>query len=148
MIVYSPSFFGLKRGFRQEDPLCPFIFIICSKFMSRLLFHKVARGRLNWIKVIQKALAISWLIYADDIVISCLANKINAQVMLRCLVQYRSWSEQEVIKDKSNILFSPSAKVQDRMEVRCSSLIDMGTSAIYLGNFMVLDRRKIKEFGS
>lgn len=49
--------------------------------------------------------AISYLPYANDFLISCWANKENAQVMVNCLELYCSWSGQAINTEKSSVFF-------------------------------------------
>lgn len=94
-----------NRCLRQEDPLSLFLFIISVQIFTRLLNKKKNLGNSN-IKINRGTLAISHLLDADDILISCRANKDKVATVMKALNCYRAWSGQEPNKEKSNILFS------------------------------------------
>ncbi|XP_060965096.1 uncharacterized protein LOC133034093 [Cannabis sativa] len=54
--------FAPRRGIRQGDPLSPYIFILCSEVLSRLLFAREESGSLEGVKVSRHGPAISHLI--------------------------------------------------------------------------------------
>nr|XP_048330864.1 uncharacterized protein LOC125422764 [Ziziphus jujuba var. spinosa] len=139
--------FQPERGIRQGDPLSPILFILCSEILSRLLLKEEDQDRLHGIKVDRNAPAISHLMYADDLIISCRANPRDATIIKECLSYFCSWSGQEVNEEKSNIFFSRSTPRKAKMAIKeILGFKDLGTSAIYLGNSLVFGRNKTKEF--
>lgn len=98
--------FSPKRGLKQGDPLFPILFILCSEILSRIPVKEEEQGRLHGIKVAWNAPAISHLMYADDLLITCRANPSEAIVVKECLNRFCSWSSQSVNVEKSNIFFS------------------------------------------
>ncbi|KAH7514410.1 hypothetical protein FEM48_Zijuj11G0086700 [Ziziphus jujuba var. spinosa] len=139
--------FQPERGIRQGDPLSPILFILCSEILSRLLLKEEDQDRLHGIKVDRNAPAISHLMYADDLIISCRANHRDATIIKECLSYFCSWSGQEVNEEKSNIFFSRSTPRKAKMAIKeILGFKDLGTSTIYLGNSLVFGRNKTKEF--
>lgn len=67
---FSPS-----QGLRQGDPLSPFLFILGSEVLSRLLLLEEERGFIHCVKVNRAAPSILHLLFADDIMIFVRANR-------------------------------------------------------------------------
>lgn len=54
------------RGIRQGHPLSPYLFILASEGLSRLLKYVEAEGIIQGIKIAKKVSSITHLMYADD----------------------------------------------------------------------------------
>ncbi|XP_062166910.1 uncharacterized protein LOC133873195 [Alnus glutinosa] len=93
--------FRPSRGLRQGDPLSPFLFIIGTEALSRLLHH-----HLRGFSVSRDNLAINHLLFADDLVIFTSATSSEASRIKICLDKYSLCSGQSINISKSNILFS------------------------------------------
>ncbi|GLT65412.1 hypothetical protein SLA2020_378470 [Shorea laevis] len=115
--ISSPSFsilingspfghFSPARGFRQGDPLSPFLFILGSEVLSRLLFKEEAAGCLKGLKIARRCPAISHLLFADDLLIFGRASISEAACIKACLAKYSTWSGQSINANKSSIFFS------------------------------------------
>ena len=52
-----------SRGIRQGDPFSPYLFILCSEVLSRLITREVGEGRITGIKLGPEASIISQLYY-------------------------------------------------------------------------------------
>lgn len=109
--------FNLGRGLRHGDPLSPFLFILCSEILTRMLANEEMNGSLHDIKINRNAPAVSHLMYAYGILIMCRANRNDVVVVKRCFDKYGSWSRQEANLLKSNILFSKNCNRKDRKEI-------------------------------
>lgn len=70
---FCPSFIP-SRGLRQGDLLSPYLFIIGSKILTRLVNREVSRNNLSAFKVSNLAPPISKLCYADDAILFCKAK--------------------------------------------------------------------------
>jgi hypothetical protein len=103
-VLLNGSPFGLfspSRGLRQGDPLSPFLFIIGSEVISRLL-HSSLRG----FKIARACPPLSHLLFAGDLVIFTHATSGEATIIQTCLDKYCSWSGQSVNIHKSSLQFS------------------------------------------
>jgi hypothetical protein len=73
---------------RQGDPLSPYLFILCSEVLSRLITREVGEGRITSIKLGPEAPIISQLYYADDVLLFCGAKVAEMEVVLSCINKY------------------------------------------------------------
>ena len=63
-----PSFIP-SQGIRQGDPISPYLFILGSEVLCRLINREISLGQLSAVKVSGNAPSISKLCYADDLII-------------------------------------------------------------------------------
>ncbi|XP_020243282.1 uncharacterized protein LOC109821509 [Asparagus officinalis] len=110
----SSGFFKSNRGIRQGDPLSPYIFVLVMEFWSVSMELATLIGKIQNIKK-NKDLQVSHLLFADDMLVFCRANKRSFQginILLDSLANNtglninRSKRRLELIK---SILFSTTA---------------------------------------
>lgn len=65
----STRYIQPQRGLRQGDPMSLFLFLMCAEGFSALLLRREERGSLHGILVVQDAVPLSHLFFADDAVI-------------------------------------------------------------------------------
>jgi hypothetical protein len=90
-ILINGSPFGLfcpKRGLRQGDSLSPFLFILGTEVLSRLLFKEEALGNIKRFKISINAPAIHHLLFANDLLIFGKATPKEANNIHSCLEKY------------------------------------------------------------
>jgi hypothetical protein len=115
--ITSPSFsilingspFGLfnpQRGLRQGDHLSPFLFILGSEVLSRLLIRQESQDLLKGIKIARNCSPIFHLYFADDLIMFVKATSSEANILKSVLDQYCYWSRQAINTLKSFIHFS------------------------------------------
>ncbi|KAF3455230.1 hypothetical protein FNV43_RR05678 [Rhamnella rubrinervis] len=104
-------------------------------------------GRIQCIKLSKAVLAVSHLLYADDMLLSCKANNINAANLNNSLSKYSMWFGQQSNPDKSNIFFSPRTKSVIRKKVNVIlGFKEMGARVVYLGNALLFSHKRAKEY--
>lgn len=77
-----------SRGLHQGDPISPYLFILCSKVLSRLLLREERRGCLKGIQMVRNAPSISHLLFAYNLLLFSKATPWEAISLNACLDKY------------------------------------------------------------
>lgn len=99
-----------SRGIRQEDPLSPYLFLLCTEVLVSLLNQSALNNGLRGIQVHRGTPIINHLLFTDDSIIFCKANKANSQSLLEILYKYERASGQLINIEKTKKVFSQSIK--------------------------------------
>ena len=130
----TPSF-KPHRGIRQGDPLSPYLFILCSKILSRLILRAEAKGDIHGIEIARGAPSVSHLMFVDDTFLFCRATGQEMEAIKQCLSPYETWSGQKVSLEKSSLLFSPNSSQELKALIHnTSGMGPMKKDERYLGN--------------
>ena len=93
LINDSPfSFFKPNRGVRQEDPLSPFLFVLATEVLSRLIEREVSNNKIIGYKLALDLMPITHLQFADDLFLFAQANEENIESIKACLETFAGWS--------------------------------------------------------
>ena len=87
------SHFIPSKGLRQGDPLFPYHFILCQEVLSMILEKECVEGRISGVKASIGGLAITHVMYADDIVLFSKAKRSEAMSIKDCQYKYCKWSD-------------------------------------------------------
>ena len=63
-----------SRGIRQGDPLSPYLFLLCSKGLNRLIQGVVREDKIRGFSLCKNEPQISHLFFADDTLLFCKAK--------------------------------------------------------------------------
>jgi hypothetical protein len=143
------AIFFPERGLRQGDPLSPFLFILGSEVLSRLLFKEESLGNINGLKIFRNNPAINHLLFADDLLIFGKANLKEASSIKSWLEKYCLWSGQTINNDKSSIRFSKNTN-----SIIASKILDIipfstnSPNPIHLGLPILIGNSKKEAFQS
>ncbi|XP_013658904.1 uncharacterized protein LOC106363756 [Brassica napus] len=130
----SHGFIKPERGIRQGDPLSPFLFILCAEALVNSLNIPEATGRIQGIKLSPACPSVHHLLFADDSLLMCKANSMEATEILECLKNDGEASGQVINLQKSSIIFG--AKVPDNIKEEVKNVLGIvqeGGEGSYLG---------------
>ncbi|KAL9685059.1 hypothetical protein QQ045_022505 [Rhodiola kirilowii] len=105
------------RGLRQGDPISPYLFLLCSEWLSMRIEADIQMRRMKGTRICRGAPVLSHLFFADDSIFFLKATKQNARVLKANLEDYETISGQKINFDKSEIVFSGNVQEEDKMEI-------------------------------
>ncbi|XP_057808444.1 uncharacterized protein LOC131022920 [Salvia miltiorrhiza] len=104
-----PPLFGsgssCSRGVKQGDPLSPILFGLANEVLSRLLLDVGDGGLIACMRMSRSLLFPSHLLYANDVLLFCKAERRSCRMIESILLIYASVSGQFCNKAKSTIYF-------------------------------------------
>ena len=127
--------------------MSPYLFLICAKGFTSLLAREEFEGRLHGVALCRNAPSITNLLFANDSLIFCQANKDEVQVVSNTLQLYAKASGQCINLEKSSIYFNSNVSVEqkawiiDKLKVK-----EMERFDTYLGLPTLIGRRKYETF--
>ncbi|KAL5559056.1 hypothetical protein UlMin_035267 [Ulmus minor] len=81
-----------KRGLQKGDPISPYIFILCTEVLSRLLLKKAEGGDIYSFKLTRGGPRLHHLLFTDDVFLFGKACEGKARQFKECLDLFCSWS--------------------------------------------------------
>jgi len=111
------EFVRKNRGLRQGDPISPYLFLFCAEALSHPLKHAIESGRILGHKVCALAPSASRLLFANDSLIFCKANRDQALVIKEILAYYENASGQQVNYSKTCVVFNRCTQQSSKDEV-------------------------------
>ena len=95
-----------SRGIRQGKPLSPYLFLLCSEGLHRLIQRAANLGEIKGVSICRNGPKLTHLLFADDSLLFCRATKEDCQKVLEILSSYERVSGQKLNRAKT---FSSSA---------------------------------------
>ena len=140
-----PSFTP-SRGIRQGDPISPYLFILGSEVLMRLINREISLGHLSAVKVSSNAPYISKVCYVDDLILSYKAKMFELNVLKRFLEKYCYWSGQVISVEKSGVLPSKGVSQQLLNQIKsCWGINKLPPNSKYLGVPLFLSASSSKD---
>ena len=88
------------RGIRQGDPLSPYLFLLCSEGLHRLIQSTTSRGDIKGVSICRNGSKLTYLFFADDSLLFCRASLNDCQRVIEILSTYERVSGQRLNKEK------------------------------------------------
>lgn len=114
------DWFKPSRGVRQGDSISLYIFVLCVERLSRVIGRAVENGEWRFIRLFRQGPTLSYLFFADDLVVFAKASVEKLRVVMRCLDLFCRSSRQRVNHQKSQILVS--ANVENSLALSLSQI--------------------------
>ena len=75
------------RGIRQGDPLSPFLFLLCTEGLHRLISKVESEGAIHGFGLSKRSPKLTHLLFTDDSLLFCGSNRSECQKVLEILAQ-------------------------------------------------------------
>jgi hypothetical protein len=122
------------RGIRQDDPLSPYLFILCAEGLSTLLHKAERNGTITGLAIAKGGTKINHLFFADDSLLFCKANFMEWGNIQEILDIYEKASGQKLNREKPSIFFSKNTKEEFKEYIASISGVSITTQfEKYLG---------------
>ena len=99
-----------SKGLRQGDPLSPYLFLLCSEGLNRMLQQADSNDTTRGFSLCKRGPKISHLFFADDTLLFCKASMADLQAIQVILALYEEASSQKLNREKTTIFFSKAVK--------------------------------------
>ncbi|XP_016171573.1 uncharacterized protein LOC107613893 [Arachis ipaensis] len=98
--------FKMERGWRQGDPLSPFLFVLVVDVLHRILGEAVRNRRISPLLVGKNNIELSHLQFADDTILFCPLEEETIKNYARLLRCFELISGLSINYDKSSLIQS------------------------------------------
>lgn len=133
---------------RQRDSLFPYLFLICIEGLVSLLKNTDSTGNLRGIQVCREAPPISHLLFVDNGLVFCQANKSSSEQLLDSLSRYAKALGQCVNIEKTQMVFSRNVPNCDRKDILAfRGVRSTNQYERYLGLPPIINRSRKSFFG-
>lgn len=137
-----------QRGLRQGDPLSPYLFILSMEGLSALIHNEELNGGIHGLVIAKGAPPLTHLFFADDCLMFCRANSLEANILKATLAEFSLASGQVINFSKSSLQFSKNVDSITREVVGEIMGIQEGNQkGSYLGLPSLIGRRKSEILG-
>jgi len=114
--------------------LSPFVFILCAEVLANSFKVAERENRITGVQVAATAPRVSHLLFADDTLFFCKAEKQEVDVINQILQEYSRVSGQKVSFSKSSIVFGHKVETETRNLIKeITGITKEGGTGLYLG---------------
>ena len=108
---------SLTRGIRQGDPLSPYLFLLCSEGLNRLIQHAARDNVIRGFSLCKNGPKITNLFFADDTLLFCRARMEELQAIQHILSLYEGASGQQINREKTTLFFSKAVPEETKRDI-------------------------------
>ena len=101
--------FQPSRGIRQGDPISPYLFLLCMKFLGSHITSMCEVRRWDKVRASRSGPSFSHVFFADDLMLFAKADRKNCEAIIEVLDNFCNLARQQVNLAKSKILFAPKS---------------------------------------
>lgn len=139
--------FAPNRGLSQGNPLSPFLFILGTEALSRLLIKENPAANIHGIKISRNSPPVCQLLFDDDLMVFSKGIAKEASCIMSCLSKFSSWSGQQVNLDKSSFFMNKNTSTTASSNIQAIlNLCLIPSTAKHLGFLLFFHRNKSLAF--
>ena len=152
-ILFHSSQWGTKRvhqaiqGIRQGDPLSPFLSLLCTEGLHRLISQAAQQGIIHRFSLSSRSPKLTHFLFADDNLLFGKSSLVECQLVLDILGVYERCLGQQINRSKTTIIFSRSTLEDRRTEIKeALGVMEIKQYEKYLGLPSFVGRKKNASF--
>ena len=107
-----------SKGIRQEDPLSPYLFLICSEGLNHQIQKATKDDLIRGFSLCKSGPKIIHLFFADDTLLFCRAEIGDLQVIQDILQLYEKALGQKINRNKTTVFFSKATNEGRKVEIK------------------------------
>ena len=136
-----------SRGIHQEDPISPYLFLLCAEGLTTLLKKAELEGRIKGVSICRGAPKITNLMFADDSLLFCQATRAEGETIAEILQTYERASGQSINLEKSSAYFSTNTSERQKGQIlEILGVKEVDRFVKYLGLPTLIGRAKYNTF--
>ena len=106
-----------SRGIRQGDPLSPYLFLLCSKGLNRMIQKAAREDIIRGFSLCKNGPKITHIFFADDSLLFCRARREDLQAIQNILTSFEHASGQKINREKTTLFFSKAVSDEMKREI-------------------------------
>ena len=112
--------FRPSKGFRQGDPLSPYLFLFCAEGLNAILKEAASKGEIHGFSICRNGLKLTHLFFVDDCLLFCRASLTECEKIQELLGFYEDALGQMINKSKTTLFFSKNTNARTMEEIKLS----------------------------
>lgn len=107
-----------SRGFRQGDPLSPYLFLFCMEGLHSLLQHAADSGQIKGVSIFKKGPWLIHLFFTNDSLLFCRSSITKCHKIKDLFSSYERASGLQFNRSKTSLFFSKSTSPESIDQIK------------------------------